>query len=124
MADEVTVNGSLEYEDAEDSELSLGLANATFDVSTKKFIHHKMAVGTSEEAIPLGEVTSLGWAIFKNLDDENYLEIRSATGAGNDIIKLPPLSSAGPFHFGSDVSAPFAIANTAACQMEYLIVSQ
>ena len=70
------------------------------------------------------DVTSLGWAMFKNLDPTNYLEIRMATGASNDHIRIPPGKTAGPFWFGSDVTAPYAIANTAVCMLEYLICSQ
>lgn len=124
MANEVTISGSLVYEDAEGSEVSLQIEELLNSVGTKKFIRNKISVGTSEEAIPLGEVSSLGWAFFVNCDPSNYIEIRSATGSGNDIIKVLPSRSAGPFHFGSDVTAPYAVAPTAACLMDYLIVSQ
>lgn len=120
MADEVTISFSLGYADSEEADVILALAQKFATVTTKRFIHAKQAIGTSEEAIKLGELASLGWAAFINRDPTNYLELRSATGAGNDIIKIPAGKGC-LFYFGSDISAPFAIANTAACQMEYLI---
>jgi hypothetical protein len=122
LANELTLNASLAYEDAEDADIALAMVNILANVTTKKFIHAKQSIGTTEEAIDLGEVTSLGWSLFINRDSTNYLELRSATGAGNDIIKIPAGKFA-MFHWGSDVTAPFAIANTGACQLEYIIVS-
>jgi len=119
----LTAQASIVYTDSEGTFESLSLDRFIGAVTTKKYVKGKVSVGTSEEAIPLGEVTALGWAGFKNLDVTNYVEIRFVTGAGNDHVKVPPLGVA-IFHFGSDVTAPFLIANTAACQVEYLIVSQ
>lgn len=85
--------------------------------------HGKILVPATEIAIPLGLIDTLGWALFRNLDATNYVEIRSATGAGNDIIRIPKLRFA-LFHFGSDVAAPFIIANTAPCLVEYFITEQ
>jgi hypothetical protein len=123
MADEITVSASLAYEDSEDSDEILQIADVLFDITTKKYIKHKQNVGTSEEAMDLGELTTLGWCIILNRDATNYIEVRMATGAGNDHIKVPA-GGAAVFHFGSDVTAPFLIANTAACQVEYLLLAQ
>lgn len=122
MAQELTINASLAYSDSEGSDLSIEIADLKPNVSTKKFVHAKQNIGITEEAIGLGEVTSLGWAFFKNLDSTNFLSIKTGTG-GTIIMKLLAGESAGPFRFGSGITAPFAIADTAACQMEYLIVS-
>lgn len=120
MAQEFTLGGSIAYQDDEGTDILEQVSDLVDSITTKKFTKAKIAVGTSEEAIPLGEVSSLGWAFIRNLDDTNYLEIRSATGSGNDIIKIKAGKFA-LFHFGSDVSAPYAIANTAPVQMEYII---
>ena len=88
-------------------------------MATKKFIGCKQNIGTSEEAITLGEVTSPGWAFFINRDETNFIELRVATG-GAKFAKLKP----GEFAFlrlGSGAQAPYAIADTAACQLEYKI---
>ena len=122
MSRELTINASAVYEDSEGTNESLSIEDFIGNVSTKKYIKGKVSVGTSEEAIPLGEVASLGWAVFKNLDGTNYVEIRKGTG-GDDIVKLPP-GGVALFYFGSDVTAPYWIANTAACQCEFFIVNQ
>ncbi len=122
MADEIRVSGSLGYADSEGSDPFLELVETLFDIGAKKYQQCKHNVGLTEEAMKLGELTTLGWCCFKNLDATNYVEIRSATGAANDVILVPALGFA-IFHFGSDVTAPFIVANTAACQTEYLILS-
>jgi hypothetical protein len=123
VASELDITATIGYEDSEgDTHPAFGVADLSVTVATKKFVQGKISVGTSEEAIPLGEVTSLGFAVFVNRDTTNYVEIRSAAGASNDIIKLKAGEPA-LFRFGSDVSAPYIIANTAACQVSYRIYS-
>lgn len=122
MSQELTINASMVYADSENTSESFSIEDFIGNVTTKRYVKAKVSVGTSEEAIPLGEVTTLGWACFRNRDATNYVEIRSATGSANDIIKIPP-GGVALFHFGSDVTAPYWIANTAACQCEYFIVN-
>ena len=121
MANEITISASLGLEDSESSDELLQLASTLFNITTKVYVKNKQNVGTSEEAIELGTISSLGWAIFINRDATNYVEIRTGTG-GNDIVKIPA-GGVALFHFGSDVTAPYIVANTAACQVEYLILS-
>jgi hypothetical protein len=124
MADEITLGASLSYLDSEmDEAIEISLSALLASVSTKKFTRVKQNVGTSEEAMVLGEVTSLGWLLIVNRDATNFVEWRTATGAGNDAIKIPARRFA-LFHVGSDVTAPFLIANTAACQVEIFLISQ
>jgi hypothetical protein len=121
LADEFrAISAKIEYEDAEGTEIIAELAEFVRSITTKLVVHHKQNIGTSEEALDLGGLATLGYALFKNLDDTNYCELRSGTGAGNDIIRLDPLGGA-MFRFGSDITAPFAIAITAAVQIEYWI---
>lgn len=122
MASELTLSGTIEYSDSEGASEILQVLEKVANVSTKKYIKAKQSIGITEEAIGLGELTSLGWSIFINRDSTNYIELRSGTGASNDIIKLLAGEFA-VFRWGSDVTAPYAIANTAACQLEYMIVS-
>jgi hypothetical protein len=121
MARELTVNAGLQYEDSEESETSLVIEDLVVNVSTKKFAHVKQNIGTSEEALDLGEITSLGYAIFVNRDSTNFVTLKTGTG-GTVIIKLLA-GEVALFRFGSGVTAPFAIADTAACQLEYVIFS-
>lgn len=122
MANEITLNASLAYEDAEGSDVTLSVAELLASVGTLKFVHAKQNIGIAEEAIGLGEVTSLGWAIFINRDSTNFIELRVGTGS-TKFAKI----AAGKFcllFLGSGITAPYAISDNAACQMEYLIISQ
>ena len=123
MADEIEVSGSLQYTDSNDPEVveMLAFAGIKADVTTAKFIKGKQSIGTSEEAIALGECTSPGWAIFRNIDPTNYIEIKTGT-SGTIFAKMLHGEGCGPIRLGSGAQAPYAIANTAACMMHYLII--
>lgn len=121
MANEITLSASLAYEDSESADIALSKLALSVTVSTKKFAHVKMNVGTTEEALDLGEITSLGYCLMINRDSTNFVELRAAT-AGTRIIKLKA-GEAALFRFGSGVTAPYIIADTAACQIEYLLIS-
>lgn len=122
MANEFDLSFSVEYDSklGSNAAFTVALANILRTQSTKKYVRHLQAIGITEEALDLGELSSLGWCVAMNLDETNYLELRSATGASNDIIRIDPLCFA-VFRWGSDVTAPFAIANTAACNLDYII---
>ena len=121
MANEIKVNAAVSYADSEGAKTLLEIVDLLASVSTKKYVQAKQNIGTSEEAIGLGEVTSLGLGIFINRDSTNFIELRTGTG-GTKFAKIAAGRLA-IFWFGSGITAPFAIADTAACQMEYLIIS-
>lgn len=128
MANEITLSGSLSYEDSEGTELSLSMANVIKSVATKLINRLKQNIGTAEEAIKLGEVSSLGYALFINRDETNFIELRVSTG-GAKFAKLDPDTAGngtGGFallKLGSGAQVPYAIADTAACQMDIFIIS-
>lgn len=121
MADEITISASLAVANVFSS-VSRGV-NLSFtpDMSGATFIHNVQEIGTAEEAIVMGDVSTPGWAWFRNLDTTNYVEIRPGTGK-DDLVRL----NAGEwcvFRFAADVTAPYAVANTASVKIEYLICS-
>lgn len=78
------------------------------------------SIGTTQEALVLQDVSSLGWARFENLDTTNYVEIGVVVSATfYPFIKL----LAGEFVFTRLETAvvPYARANTAAVQLDYEI---
>lgn len=121
MANELLLNATLGYTDSEDADESLQIADLAASVSTKKYVKAKQNIGITEEAIGLGEVTSLGWGLFINRDSTNFIDLRVGTGS-TKFAKLKAGEFAF-FRFGSGITAPYAIADTAACQLEYIIVS-
>lgn len=123
MANELTLGVSVSYSKLAGDDITFSVSGVQRTVSGDPLIGmQKVSVGTSEEAIPLGEVTAAGALMCgQNLDYTNYIEIRDATGASNDVIKVPPREPF-LFRFGSDVTAPYWIANTGACLVRYLLI--
>jgi hypothetical protein len=119
VSNELTLSASMAYEDSEGSAEDLAISQLIASVATKKFLKYKQNVGITEEAILLGEVTSPGWAIFVNRDLTNFVELRVAT-SGAKFAKLLPGEFA-MLRLGSGAQAPYAIADTNACQLEYFI---
>lgn len=122
MADELTINVSAAYEDSEGTSLDIVIENLLTTISTKKVTRLKQNVGTSEEVLVLGDVSSLGYCVLVNRDATNFVELRVGTG-GTKIIKLKPNNGVALFHFGTGVTAPYIIADTGACQVDIFLCS-
>ncbi len=123
MSNEITLSASLAYSDSEGTtDALIPMAAALATITTKKTLHSKMSVTTAELALPLGNLASLGWCAFVNRDPTNFIEIRTSTGAVK-FCKLPAGKGA-LLYIGSGVTAPFVIADTANCQLEYFLCAQ
>ena len=85
-------------------------------VTSTSFLHHIQNVGTSEEAVNLGDVAAGGYALFRNLDATNYISLSDATGTGLFIRMLA--GEFALFRLDDAATAPFAVADTSACDME------
>lgn len=121
MANELTLNASMNYADSESADETIEVVEKLASVATKRYTKVKQNIGTSEEAINLGDISAPGWVLLRNRDETNYIEIKVATSAAIFAKLLP-----GEFCFlrlGSGAQAPYAIANTAACQLEIFIAS-
>ena len=123
MSATLKVTGSLSYEDSENAEESLVPADFSLAVATLKYTKYKQNIGTAEEAVELGEITSPGYAVFINRDATNFIELRVSTG-GAKFAKLKPNGGFAIVYLGSGAQVPYAIADTAACQMEVFVISQ
>jgi hypothetical protein len=128
MADEITASVSLSYEDTENTTGSLAVVNLVKTVTTKKITRLKQNVGITEEAIDLGDISAPGYALFINRDTTNFINLKVATSGAIFAKLLPDTDGDGNGGFaclqlGSGAQAPFAIADTAACQMDVFIIS-
>ena len=97
-----------------------GKTAVSVSVTGTNALSHIQNIGTAEEAIVLGEVVPGGYCYIENLDATNFVSIRQATGAA-DLIRL----KAGEcclFRMDADASAPFAIADTAACDVLFVLL--
>lgn len=117
MANEATVTTSLQFKKG-NVDLTLSDAAKKFDVTGTRYQRAVQNVGTSEEALDMGDITDPGWAYFRNLDTSNYVEIRAATGDAACIR----INAGESCCFRLVATAPFVIANTASLDLEYMIV--
>lgn len=117
MANELTLSASIKFVKGNVS-VSTAKSGVQLDVAGNDFVTKTQNVGTSEEALDLGDITTPGYVMIRNLDSTNFVSIRPATGAAN-LIKVP---AGGIALFMCEASAPFVIANTAAVQIEYTMI--
>jgi hypothetical protein len=121
MANELTVNFSLAFVKGE-SRVSIPSRQMQVDVSGTPKISNTQTIGTSHEAMVLGDVSSLGAMWCLNTDATNYVEIGvDVGGTFYSVIRLAP----GDWGFIPRVgtSAPYARANTSSVGLEYFIWS-
>ena len=119
MANEITVSLRLGYK-KDGTDETMSVTDLKFDVTGKRFIHNRSSVGATEEALDIGDISTGGWFFGINHDPTNFVEIRDATGTGN-LVKCKPGEPC-CFRMSDDASAPFVIADTAACDFEYLLI--
>ena len=116
----LTLNLSVQYADDNDVEKSLAVADFEYTGTTDLVSDGSQSIATSETAINLGGVTPLGYVMLVNRDPTNYIDVK--TGASGVIFaRLRPSGGACCLMLGSGVTAPVAIANTAACILERFI---
>lgn len=96
--------------------------SGTFTVTqtSEKYAAAVQAIGTSMEAITLGDVTTPGFSWFRNLDATNYVEIGINVAGFQPVLKLKP-GEGQVFRFAT--AAPQARANTASVDLEYIILA-
>ena len=88
MASELTTNFSVSYVNGSDSE-SVPSERVQLSVGGTPRHCANITVGTSEEAVALSDVATLGYAFIKNLDATNYVEFYRTTGDAAPTIKIP-----------------------------------
>lgn len=118
MANELTISESMSFSKGGVT-ASHSVSGRQVNVSGTKFTQLIQTIGTSEEALDLGDVGTPGWCMIENLDATNYVSIRRATGEGN-FCKLLPGDP--PAAFRLEATAPYAIANTASCAVKITII--
>lgn len=72
MAGEITASGSLICENGLHV-IATQVTNLSVDQAAQGGNGGVVAVGTAEENMPVGDVSTLGWVFVRNLDDVNYV---------------------------------------------------
>ena len=121
MADELTLTGFFRVEKGEVRETET-IESATHDVAASPLYIAAgvLNLGTSAEAIPMGDVAAAGMAYFKNCDATNYCEIGVDSGGFIAFLKL---TAGRECMVWLGTNAPYAKANTAAVPLKYKILS-
>lgn len=119
MANELTLTSTFSFT-KNSSTFALSASGLQVDVSGTNAIHNRQIIGTSAEALVLGDVAAGGYFIGINRDGTNFIEIRHATG-GTDLVKMLA-GEVAMFRISGDATAPAAIADTANCELEYIIL--
>lgn len=117
MADELTISLSMDFTKS-GVNVSISKAGLTIDVSGSKYTRLVQNVGTSEEALDIGDIGTAGYCFIRNLDPTNYVSLRPGSGTAN-FIKLKAGEAA---LFRLALNGPYAIANSSACNVEIVII--
>lgn len=116
MPSELQVQGSIAFTKS-GALISRTFASTYFDVSGTAGVQNVISVGTSDESLALGDISTIGWIYLKNMDATNYISV------GSDGTLYPIKLKAGEFFLGRwNAAAIHAKANTGACNMEYILI--
>lgn len=98
--------------------LDLGALSITWTGNNS--LHNRQTVGTVEEALVLGDCGAGGFLIMVNRSASNYVKVRPSSGVA-DLVRLRAGEGA-CFRLDAGATAPFVIADTAACELEYVLL--
>ena len=122
MANELTVSASLSFVKG-NTNVSMSKNGLQVTVSGSQYIRNVQSINhAAEEAIQMGELASLtpGYSFWRNNDSTNFVELRPATSVA-DFAKMKAGEIA-LFRFADGMTAPYGQADTAAVEVEYIIV--
>ena len=126
MANEITLSGSLQYQNT-----AIGIAQQSLSVNSLlvSIVGQQFTEGTKSfpttaggTAIPLGGLATIGWCMFKNNDPTNFISILTGV-AGTQIAKLFPGEFA-LLRLDPAITAPAALANIAAASLQWLMLER
>ena len=122
MANEITFSALLAFSKG-GRRADFGTVGGQLTMTGTDFVLKTQSIGTTEEALNIGDITTPGMMCMKNLDSSNAVTLRAASGsgtAGNCItIKAGETQL---FRLGS--TAPFMIASNAAVEVNYLLLEE
>lgn len=116
MANEIQLSQTLRYSK---SGVSASHASSfTVDQSGDKYQAGVQTVGTAEESLDKGDIGTIGYIAFKNLDSTNYVQLGITTG----VYSIKCLAGKGGVVPWNSSTTPYAKANTAAVELDYLMI--
>ena len=117
MANEISIESTITIAPPIGTSQSLPYSKQ-ITMSGSRVVRAIQQIGTSAEALGVGEISSMGVLIIKNLDATNFVSVRNGSG-GADLCKIKPGEQ---WEFRLPPAAvPYAVADTAACYVEYIL---
>lgn len=117
MSGELKVSATLEFSKG-GALIQSNFNQQYFDVSGSVGNKEVQAIGTSDETLALGDISTIGYCLFRNLDATNYISI------GSDGTLYPIKLKANEVALVRwNAAAIHAKANTAICNLEYTLIS-
>lgn len=117
MANEIQVSLTLTV--SKNGATATATFNLTETMAGDQFISNVQIVGTSNEALVVGDVTTVGWVVCKNLDATNYVEIFLDNSNAQLVAKLLPGQAT---IFKPGTTTLFARANTSSVNTQVFLV--
>lgn len=123
MANEISLTFSLAINKPSIMSSPIGrfVNGALFNMSGNSTVEGTMSVPTSATAIPLGPLSNPHWAAFHNLDPTNYITLFNGVAGAVFARLLATEWAVVPL---DPLCVPYALANSGACLLEYLIAAQ
>lgn len=115
MANEISITVAFSVNKDGTSISSAVSKQVTMSGSAK--IANVQSIGTSSEALQIGDITDLGYLFLQNLDATNFIQLSLTTPvtAGNAFIKLLPGE---PAFVPCRNETIYALADTGSCLLE------
>ena len=121
MADEITISCSMKLSNGELKD-NRSAVNVKATQSAQASLGGVQAIGTTEEAIAVGDLAAPGWAYIRNLGPTNYVEIGLMPDATfYPMIKLAAGDAPCLIKIASGVTL-YAKAHTAGVKIDKLIL--
>lgn len=92
----------------------------TADMAGDQMITNVQAVGTSAEALVVGDVSTIGYVLIKNLDATNYVEIGLDSGVSTQVFGK--LLAGDIMLLKASTATMYVKANTASCNIAVTVV--
>lgn len=119
MANELTITAKIEYSNGGIVD-SIDVTELAASVSANAILHRTQTIGSSEEALGLGDLATPGFLVGVNRSAVGQLHIRAGTGA-TDLVELGPGEPC-LMRLSTAATAPYAISVGGDVLFEYMLI--